>query len=289
MSKLHPRRMLALAAVLAVAAPASAVATTPGSSPLTDRMMSWLSGDDRPQGALAFATDSGGHLLGFYTDRPGEPILDAPITGLPTGVTITGIDFRPATGDLYGVGSDSAVYRINPATAIAIVEGPAFAPALRGTSFGVDFNPTVDKIRLTSDANQNLRLDPDPGTVLAADPDLNPAGRRIVGSAYTNSAFTATKPATTALYDIDAANDEVVRQDPANAGTLVMPRKLRFDVTDQAGFDIGPRDRGYVATNPRGEGRLYGVDVTTGRSWKLGRIADGRTITGLAVLQDAAS
>ena len=36
------------------------------------------------------------------------------ITGLPAGVTLRGIDFRPKTGDLYGVGSDSVVYRVNP-------------------------------------------------------------------------------------------------------------------------------------------------------------------------------
>ena len=36
------------------------------------------------------------------------------ITGLPAGVTLRGIDFRPETGDLYGVGSDSVVYRVNP-------------------------------------------------------------------------------------------------------------------------------------------------------------------------------
>ena len=73
-----------------------------------------------------------------------------------------------------------------------------------------------------------------------------------------------------------------------NAGTLVDPKRLRFDVTDQAGFDIGPGDRGYVASNPYGRNALYAVDIATGRSIKLGRIADGRPVTGLAVLQDAA-
>jgi hypothetical protein len=284
MSPRRMSRMLGLAVAAVVAVPAVAVATPAASMP--DRMMTWLSGDDRPTGEFAYATDDAGRLIAFFTDRPGEPILDAPITGLPAGVALTGIDFRPATGDLYGVGSDAVVYRVNPATAIAIAEGPAFAPAPRGTSFGVDFNPVVDKIRLTSDTGQNLRLDPDPGTVLAADPDLNPARRRIVGSAYTGSSFSATRPATTVLYGIDATRDELVRQDPANAGTLIDPTRLRFDVTDHAGFDIGPGDRGYVATNPGGRNALHAVDVVTGSSSKLGRIADGRQITGLAVLQD---
>jgi uncharacterized protein DUF4394 len=42
------------------------------------------------------------------------------------GVSVRGIDFRPATGDLYALGSDKVVYRVNVATAIAVGEGPAF-------------------------------------------------------------------------------------------------------------------------------------------------------------------
>jgi hypothetical protein len=38
---------------------------------------------------------------------------------------------------------------------------------IRADRIGFDFNPTVDKIRVTSDADDNLRLDPDPGSLLA--------------------------------------------------------------------------------------------------------------------------
>jgi hypothetical protein len=38
-----------------------------------------------------------------------------------------------------------------------------FMPVLAGTSFGFDFNPTVDRIRLVSDSGQNLRLNPNSG------------------------------------------------------------------------------------------------------------------------------
>ena len=48
--------------------------------------------------------------------------------GAPAGVSLKGIDFRPATGDLYALGSDKVVYRVNPRTAIAVAEGPAFEP-----------------------------------------------------------------------------------------------------------------------------------------------------------------
>ena len=50
---------------------------------------------------------------------------------------------------------------------------PAFTPALSGTAFGFDFNPTVDRIRVVSDTGQNLRLNPDTGAVAAVDGALN--------------------------------------------------------------------------------------------------------------------
>ena len=40
---------------------------------------------------------------------------------------------------------------------------------LAGSDFGFDFNPTVDRIRLISDADQNLRLNPMTGGVAATD------------------------------------------------------------------------------------------------------------------------
>ena len=139
------------------------------------------------------------------------------ISGLPLGVKLVGVDFRPRTGDLYGVGSDSVVYRINPQTAIAIAEniggtppGPVpFAPGLNGMSFGVDFNPVPDAIRLVSDAGQNQRLAPDAGTTLGVDASLNPGMPRVAGAAYTNSTFSATPPASTQLFVIDYALDVV--------------------------------------------------------------------------------
>jgi uncharacterized protein DUF4394 len=118
---------------------------------------------------MFFATDSAGNLLRFRGSAP-EAARSRPITGLPAGVVLKGVDFRPATGDLYALGSDKVVYRVNPQTAIAVGEGPAFEAsvgALTGDRIGFDFNPTVDKIRVTSDADDNLRLDPDPGSLLA--------------------------------------------------------------------------------------------------------------------------
>jgi Domain of unknown function (DUF4394) len=243
-------------------------------------------------GRSFYATDNQGNLVSFSADNPRQLDSSRPISGLPMGVSLTGIDFRPATGELYGVGSDSVVYRVSPVTGKAVAEGPAFAPALSGRFFGVDFNPTVDRIRVTSDANQNLRLNPDTGALATPvpDADLNPNDPTVVGSAYTNSSLNATLPAATTLYALDALDDAIYVQNPPNNGTLTMPQKLGINVRGDSGFDIaGQNNAGYVATasDRRPGPELYRVNVLNGKSVKLGTIGrSGMTITGLAAVQD---
>ena len=253
--------------------------------------------DDRDAAKrVLFATDSAGNLLRFRA-AASEAARSRPITGLPAGVVLKGIDFRSATGDLYALGSDKVVYRVNPWTAIAVAEGPAFEaapPALVGDRIGFDFNPTVDKIRVTSDADDNIRLDPDPGSLLMKDTSLTPAGVTVVGSAYTNSSFVAfaNRPTATMLFalDVGASPDRILLQNPANAGTLQNPVSLDVDLGVDAGFDVaGAGNVGYVAGTPQGRSgaRLFQVDVTTGETRELGRIGRGAvTLTGLAAAQD---
>jgi hypothetical protein len=268
----------AAASVLALSGMAAQASGHRGSdwSPRNDRML--------------VATTSQNQLLTFNARNP-ERIRDIQsITGLPAGVTLRGIDFRPKTGDLYGVGSDSVVYRVNPKTGIAISEGPAFTPALRGRAFGVDFNPVVDKIRVVSDDRQNLRLNVDEGTVLSADKDLNPGTPMVVAAGYENSSFNVTQPAATTLHVVDAATDSLFTQAPPNDGTLMNGRRLGVDVGLNAGFDIaGAENLGYLSNAASGRGStLYTVDVPTGKTRSLGRIGGGKrlVVTGLAAWQD---
>jgi hypothetical protein len=178
-----------------------------------------------------------------------------------------------------------------------VPEGKSFdlmPSILSGSVNGFDFNPTVDKIRVTSDAGDNLRLNPDDGSLLSVDTKLTPAGVQIVGSAYTNSSFTAfaTRPTATELYayDIGASPDKLWIQRPANAGTLIMPVSTGLQLGSNIGFDIaGAANVGWLAGTPQGRyaSRLYRLDVNTGRTKSLGRIGDGsHTITGLAAVQD---
>ena len=160
----------------------------------------------------AFGLSNANQIVTFDTNTPSTPLSVVAITGLQSGETALGIDVRPATGQLYLLGSSSRIYVIDPVTGAATAVGAAFTPALSGTAFGFDFNPTVDRIRVVSDTGQNLRLNPDTGAVAAVDGALNPGAPHVVGSAYTNNFAGAT---TTTLYAIDFDDGSAAHPEPA--------------------------------------------------------------------------
>src|SRR5690348_6559563 len=87
---------------------------------------------------LALSTDN--QLLAFDSSTPGTVQSTVPITGLQTGESILGIDFRPAAGQLYGLGSSNRLYTIDPTTGAATQVGTGtFAVPLSGTAFGFNF------------------------------------------------------------------------------------------------------------------------------------------------------
>lgn len=297
---MRSNRLLCRAAVvasgLAIALVGTASAEAAGKASQSD--------DLKPGGRLAVALTDQNQLVSFKVRKPDQLLSIHSIRGLAPGVSLVGIDYRPRTGDLYGIGSDSVVYRVNPQTGIAIAENLAgmplapvpFTQPLNGNNFGVDFNPAPDAIRIVSDAGQNKRVAPDAGTTLGDDLALNPGMPKVGGAAYTNSSFSVTQPAAAnvQLYVVDYQNDMVFLQNPPNNGTLTNGQKLTgVDVQPKFGWDIaGTDDVGYLATNDR-RGRaasLYTVDETSGFTRNLGQIGGrrlrGLTVTGLAVSQD---
>ncbi|MBI1918453.1 MAG: DUF4394 domain-containing protein, partial [Planctomycetes bacterium] len=246
-----------------------------------------------PAAATLLAIDSAGtSLLRFSAAAPGTILGTTPITGLVGGETIAGIDFRPATGQLYGLSSQSRLYVINPFTGAATQVGSSGAFTLNGTSFGFDFNPVPDRIRVTSDADQDLRLNPNDGTLTSNDPPLAYAlgdpnfgvNPNVVGSAYTNSVAGTT---TTTLYDIDSNLDILAIQNPPNNGTLNTVGPLGVDTSDVVGFDIVPGSNTALATlTVGGVSSLYTINLTTGAATLVGNVGAGTVARGLAVFPD---
>ena len=219
-----------------------------------------------PTSPVAYAIDEANNLLIFNFMKLGTPV-SKPLTGLQTGETILGIDMRPATGQLYALGSTSRLYVINTSSGAAAVIGTApFATLLSGTSFGFDFNPTVDRIRCISNTGQNLRLHPDTGVIAATDGILNPGTPSVTASAYTNSFAGAT---TTVLYNIDHMTDKLNKQDPPNNGTQVETGALGVNVEAANGFDIASRSGlGYALLKVADKSAIYSINLTSGAATK---------------------
>src|SRR5688572_3899242 len=77
------------------------------------------------------------NLLSFDSATPGNVVSANFVSGLQPNETIVGIDFRPATGELFALGSSSRLYTLNPANGAATQVGAGpFAPTLNGFSFG---------------------------------------------------------------------------------------------------------------------------------------------------------
>jgi Domain of unknown function (DUF4394) len=209
-------------------------------------------------------------LIRFNSDGPGQTTGNVPISGLASGESVVGIDVRPANDTLYAVTSASRAVQVNPITGATRPAYGPFSPTLSGTSFGVDFNPQADALRIVSDAEQNLRVVSPAVTV--ADAPLNyPAGDPGAGSnpsvgsaAYANNTPGASS---TTLYGIDTARDTLVRIDPPNAGTLRTVGALGVNAGEPVGFDIAPTGNTAYATMPV-EGQetrsLYRVDLGSG-------------------------
>lgn len=170
---------------------------------------------------------------------------------------------RPATSQLYALGSSSRVYSVNMASGAATAIGTtSFTPALSGTSFGFDFNPTVDRIRIVSNTGQNLRVNPATGAVAVVDGSLNPGTPTVSAAAYTNNFAGASS---TILYDIDYSTDQLFKQSPPNDGTLSDPKSLSINVDESNGFDIGSTSgqaTGIFSTGA--QTKIYNVNLTTG-------------------------
>jgi len=229
---------------------------------------------------IFYGITSANQLIQYNGNASETPIATVSLTGLQSGETILAIDFRPATGQLYGLGSTSRIYSIqlNSGIGTAIGAGP-FSPAIDGAIVGFDFNPTVDRIRLVTANGQNLRLNPETGAVAATDAGLNPGTPDIAGVAYTNSFAGA---ASTTLFDIDIASQNLFKQDPPNDGVLVEIGPLGVTATMDGGFDISPDNEVALASlTVNGTNGLYQIDLTTGKATPLGTLSS--TIVGLAI------
>jgi hypothetical protein len=284
--------------------------------------------EDRTTPVAAFAL-SNNAIFAFDTATPGAGTVTN-VTGLGAGENLVGIDVRPQNGQLYGLTSNGAgavrLYAISPQTGTAtplsaaptqFTDGDGNPVAVAGTNFGVDFNPTVDRLRVVTDAGVNFRINPNTGGIVdgaAGTPGINPDGAASGGTttvdatAYTNNGPNATA---TTQYTLDAATDKLFIQNPPNngtqtAGVSVSVAGANIDFTAVTGFDIPAgvtvdtsntavtAGAGFAALTVAGVPSLYAIDLTNGKATKVGNfgIAAGGgsvAVQGLAVQPNLAT
>lgn len=238
-----------------------------------------------------YALNTSGEILGFDRGDPSRIDSRVGVSGLAAGEALVGVDFRPATGELYGIGTANQVYTIDPATGVASLVAP-LTEELNGNVFGVDFNPSADAIRIVSDTAQNLRVDPDTGettvdTALAYAPGDPNAGvaPAVVAGAYANN---FPDVAETALYEFDLATGNYVQQDPPDDGVLNTIAPVSSGFASLVGFDItslGGFDEGFAAIQTAEDqpSVLYGVDVESGAVGAIGGVGQGEYVLDIAI------
>jgi len=240
---------------------------------------------------LIYGLTNANSLFAFDGAMPFTTTSPLAITGLQPGDSLVAIDLRPLNGVLYGLGNLSNLYIINPVSGLATQVGSHGGFSLSGTSFGFDFNPVTDRIRVVSNTGQNLRLNPDTGVLAGADPNVayaagdpnNGATPNIEGAAYSNNFVGA---GSTTLYDIDATLRILATEDPAT-GELhtVGSLGLGFMLQDTLGFDIsGISGVAYAAFTATGSqfSQLSTVSLSNGGSGGVGLIG-GFTVIDIAV------
>ncbi|HET6409644.1 MAG TPA: DUF4394 domain-containing protein [Chthoniobacteraceae bacterium] len=252
--------------------------------------------------ATIYVLDQNGSLVSFDSESPGT-IESVPITGLGAAQTLRGIDFRPATGELYGIAATTGsaansvafTYIIDRVTGVATLVGQT-ATAIAGWAdvpTGMDFNPTVDRIRVVNTNDENFRVNPTNAALAGNDTDLTPAATSdIIGEAYDRS-FVGGGLAT--LFGINRADGTLVLQggvdgSPSPNGgviTSVGPLGLTLNAVNDGGFDIAS-DSGiaYAALTSSADNltRLYTINLTTGAATAVGLIGNGATgVRGLSV------
>lgn len=223
------------------------------------------------------------------------------ISGLATGESVVGLDYRANGGGIYVVGSQSNFYTLDPNSFIATPVGSTLSPSLVGDSFAYDFNPSAAGgvlSRLISDTDNNRVIDSTTGGYFGtadktavffgmgdANEGVNP---NIQGIAYDTNVSGAT---TTQQFGIDASLG-VLTTVANNAGTLETIGSLGpvgVGLTDELGFDIsGETGAAFAALQTGAISQLYSIDLNSGNATLIGAIGLGGTVRDITVVPASA-
>ena len=239
-------------------------------------------------------------LLTLNAGQPGKVLQRTAVTGLPPGETLVGMDYRIAKGVLFTLSSAGRLYTLDVPSGALKPVGSGAGVALQGSSFGVDFNPVADRVRVVSNTGNNLRLHPDTGGLAATDPALAyapgdvQAGQmpEVVAAGYT---YNKKDDKLTTNYAIDRRSGTLLTQGSVedmqpvvspNTGQLRTVGPLGTGPLLDAAMDIADVTGAAftaVRTANQATTKLYTIDLSSGKATLIGTVADGAAIVGLAV------
>lgn len=174
----------------------------------------------------------GRNLICFLDHEPDRAVTIGPITGMVGDSFISGIDYRPQDGLLYGVGTGGGVYVIDPASAAATLVGRIAFPS-PGFDLGMDFDPQTGLLRVVTELGENVTFDVASGATTFEDS----LSYVTTGIAYSNN---DTSPTTGALL-YALVNEQIYLMAPPESGTRVLVGDLRIweDVPEEVGRPLG--------------------------------------------------
>lgn len=248
-------------------------------------------------------------LLRFNAGQPQQVRERRPLTGLRAGERLIGLDYRVARGELFALGASGQLYKVDVAAAKASPVGSGVALPAGASAWDIDFNPTVDRIRVVNDRGANLRLHPDTGAQVDGDanaPGVQPdaalawdaadprAGQplAVVAAGYT---YNKTNDKITTNYALDGAAGWLVHQGTKegvappvspNTGRLYSVGALGTGPFAQATFDISDvNNTAYAGLRGAADKstRWYRVDLATGKATFVGTVGGGEPLAGAAI------
>ena len=260
-------------------------------------------------GHVGVAVASNGKVLAFDTENPALTFEVLTLPATVPAAAVVGHDFRPKTGDAYlllrnGPTTVTLVKVAPDGTATPL--GPNLTVSAAATSFAIDFNPTNDRIRIISDADDSLQADPTTGALIQGDPPLNglDGDPNVVGVAYTRNFDQTVLDAgarSTGLWGIDSDEDRLT-QITFTSGAVADRGDLGVDLSSLVSFDIAPSTAAepvggaYVAATrtgatPTNQAELFAANLSgtapnvQGRLTSLGTIGDGSfTVVAFSIL-----
>ena len=123
---------------------------------------------------IFYGINNQNQLLRINTQSPNTTLSTISITGLVANDRITNIDFRPTTGQLYGISSGNQLYVIDEVTGVARAVGnPLITPAT-GSITSLEINPALDIVRAITNTGGNLRVNPNTGAIINTDASIYP-------------------------------------------------------------------------------------------------------------------